>query len=305
MGTFIFHNKYHRNAHHTVPTDGFPDSASDPIASEKYPFLGIFHNTLFEGINSNSKDWANTFTATSANSAVWENYLSVYTTVNTNSAFWQNNYPAYITYKSLSANIDSTYTTVSINSAFWNRLYSDETRHVDRSQEDTRQKNFKIFQVVPSDISNIILDLSAGQVSYYTISNTSNISGFIGSKRGGKYNFYVVTDGSCLSTIELNFNPNVFKFPSTTSFIITGTRLGKFEFLSDGVYLHGKGTVFDSIGANDQNTYFGASGVILNPNPYIFSNNEIVQGTGGLLIEGVYPYTAGEGVQIVYTAPCT
>ena len=37
-----FHNKLHRANHHTNPTVGIPDSASDPIASPTYPFQGSF-----------------------------------------------------------------------------------------------------------------------------------------------------------------------------------------------------------------------------------------------------------------------
>jgi len=37
-----FHNKLHRRNHHTKATDGFPDSATDPIASYTEPFQGDF-----------------------------------------------------------------------------------------------------------------------------------------------------------------------------------------------------------------------------------------------------------------------
>jgi len=35
-----FHNKWHRRNHHSAPTSGYPDSASDPIASASEPFGG-------------------------------------------------------------------------------------------------------------------------------------------------------------------------------------------------------------------------------------------------------------------------
>jgi hypothetical protein len=304
MGTFIFHNKYHRNAHHTVPTSGFPDSASDPIASEKYPFLGIFYNSISNNISSNSLDWANTFTATSSNSAVWDLYSSVFTTVRSNSALWQNNFSLYTSYSPTSSNFNSAYSLVLANSGFWNRLYSNSVLYKNRVQQDTRQKNFAALEIKPNNVSNIILDLSAGQVSYYVMSDTSNVSGFVGAKKGGKYYLYTTTDGSCLSTARLNFNPQNFKFPSTNTFFITGTRLGKFEFLSDGTYLHGRGIVFDAVDENDANTYFSGSGIDLDPNPYVFSNNEAIIVGGGLLVRGVFPYTAGAGVEIVYVPPC-
>lgn len=304
MATFIFHSKYHKNAHHTVPTSGFPDSASDPIASEKYPFMGVFYNNLSVNLSSNSFNWGNTSTAVSANSAIWNRYNSVFTTVKNTSAFWQNNLSVYNTYKSLSANFNSTHTTVYTNSGYWNRLYIQQALYKNQAQENTRQKNFATIQIEASDISNIILDLSAGQVSYYVATSTSNISGFVGARMGGLYSFYVVTDGTCDPTVKINFNPNLFKFSSTNSFIITGTRLGKFEFIYDGIYLHGKGNIFDSVSEDDVNTYFSGSGILLEPNPYIFSNNEGAQIGNGLLIQGVYPYSAGTGVQIVYVPPC-
>jgi hypothetical protein len=304
MGTFIFHNKFHRNVHHTVPTSGFPDSASDPIASEKYPFLGVFYNSISNSVSSNSQDWANTFTTISSNSAVWDLYLSVFTTVKSNSALWQNNLSVYTTYNSTSSNFNSAYSLVLANSGFWNRLYFDTVLYKNRVQQDTRQKNFATLEIKPDDISNIILNLSAGQVSYYVISDTSNVSGFVGAKRGGKYHFYTTTDGSCLSTVRLNFNPQHFKFPLTNTFTITGTRLGKFEFFSDGTYLHGKGMIFDAVDENDANTYFSGSGINLNPNPYVFSNSEGINVDGGLLVQGVFPYNAGAGIEIVYVPPC-
>lgn len=41
-GNARFHDKLHRKNHHTNPTVGFPDSASDPIASPDQPFQGDF-----------------------------------------------------------------------------------------------------------------------------------------------------------------------------------------------------------------------------------------------------------------------
>jgi hypothetical protein len=37
-----FHSKKHNFNHFSIPVDGYPDSASDPIASSKYPFQGEF-----------------------------------------------------------------------------------------------------------------------------------------------------------------------------------------------------------------------------------------------------------------------
>jgi hypothetical protein len=301
MATFTFHNKYHRNVHHTIPTSGYPDSASDPIASKEYPFLGIFYNVLQSGLSGNSFDWSNTYTAVTANSSIWERFFAVYTSVNSNSAFWENNISLYNTYNELSSNWNSAYTTVSVNSAFWNRFYLDETLHDDRVQQDTRQKNFKILQIQPDDTSNIYLDLSAGQVSYYATSETSNVSGFFGAKRGGKYYLYVITNGTCNSAIKLNFDPDFFKFNSSNSYPITGSWLRKFEFISDGTHLHGKSVLFDTNTIEEENTYFKGRGIIIDPNPIYFSTGDNFNPVRGISVQGVYPYEAGKGLKISRT----
>lgn len=41
-GNARFHNKLHRRNHHSIATDGYPDSATDPIASPAEPFYGDF-----------------------------------------------------------------------------------------------------------------------------------------------------------------------------------------------------------------------------------------------------------------------
>ena len=42
-GNARFHNKFHRRGHHTDPSTGYPDSGTDPIASQAEPFLGDFY----------------------------------------------------------------------------------------------------------------------------------------------------------------------------------------------------------------------------------------------------------------------
>jgi hypothetical protein len=39
-----FHNKFHRQNHHSIPTAGYPDSSLDPIASYEQPFQGEFYS---------------------------------------------------------------------------------------------------------------------------------------------------------------------------------------------------------------------------------------------------------------------
>ena len=61
-GNARFHDKLHRKNHHTNPTVGFADSASDPIASPSEPFQGDF---VLNGILSSN----NTIRVSSANIA--------------------------------------------------------------------------------------------------------------------------------------------------------------------------------------------------------------------------------------------
>lgn len=42
-GNARFHNKWHRRGHHSSPSVGYPDSATDPIASREEPFVGDFY----------------------------------------------------------------------------------------------------------------------------------------------------------------------------------------------------------------------------------------------------------------------
>lgn len=64
-----FHNKFHRQNHHSNPTVGYPDSAFDPIASFEQPFKGEFYyqgdiittQNLSAGINLNVTNNADIF----------------------------------------------------------------------------------------------------------------------------------------------------------------------------------------------------------------------------------------------------
>ena len=81
-GTARFHDKLHSKNHHTSPTAGYFDSASDPIASPASPFQGDFHinGTLSasSGIIIPSSVIVGNLTATNAifNGVVKMDYLS-------------------------------------------------------------------------------------------------------------------------------------------------------------------------------------------------------------------------------------
>jgi len=119
-GNYPFHGKLHRSAHHTLPTTGILESATDPIAGPSSKFQGVFY-TQTEG---SSLDWYGVYLTVQANSGYWS---SVYTTVNSNSATWNLAQTLYVTVNSTSATWNlsqTTYTTVNVNSSFWSAAYT-------------------------------------------------------------------------------------------------------------------------------------------------------------------------------------
>jgi hypothetical protein len=248
MNNFIFHNNFHGSNHHTVSSFGYPESAKDPIASLQFPFKGIFYNDLYRTngyfiANTNSYDWNSTYTIVNSNSATWQKYLTTYTTVCANSANW--NKRVYDTLNPLSGNYQSTFLTLCSNLNYWNAVYDKNTMYTNKVQEFTRQKTFENNYIYPTDPMNIVLDLSAGQVTTYITKVDSYFSNFTGNKKGGIYNLVLITDSTSNPTLQVSFNSEKFKFPNNeNSYSISGIYLRKFKFLSDGEYLHGNSNLY-------------------------------------------------------------
>jgi len=123
-GNYPFHGKLHRSGHHTDPTQGILESATDPIASSIAPFRGIFY-TLDQGTSYN---WYSAYITLQASSGYWNsayttlNAISgVYTTVLLTSGSWNS---VYSTVNISSAAWNSNYTTVNTNSSGWQSAYS-------------------------------------------------------------------------------------------------------------------------------------------------------------------------------------
>ena len=250
MNNLIFHNNFHRSNHHTVSSFGYPESARDPIASLQFPFQGIFYNDLYtiDGnfiAKTNSYDWWSAYTITNSNSATWEKYLTTYTTVCSNSAFWNEYWTVYNKLKPLSANYQSTFLTLCANLDYWNAVYNENTMYTNKVQESTKQKTFKNNFIYPSNPLNIVLDLSAGQVTTYITDTDSYISDFSGNKKGGIYHFVLIMDASD-NPVQVTFNSAKYKLTNyqNTYNISSGVFLRKFQFLSDGQYLHGKSSLY-------------------------------------------------------------
>jgi len=126
-GNYPFHSKLHRSAHHTLPTPGILESATDPIASEAAKFKGIFY-TLSQG---SSLDWYNSFLTVQAISSVYltvralsgTHWESVYNTVYSLSDGWEESLiisPLQVA----SAGWQSNYITTNSNSAYWTAAYT-------------------------------------------------------------------------------------------------------------------------------------------------------------------------------------
>jgi len=265
MSVFIFHNKFHRSNHHTIAMSGFPDSASDPIASLEFPYLGIFYNNIYDQNGDfitldNSYNWKSTYDTVTANASEWNKFRTTYTTVNTFSALWMNNISLFTSFSAASSNWASFQRTYEIESNKWNNNISN-TVYSNKVQEFTRQKSFSAFNIFPNDIGNIVWNLSSAQTAIYVTTNTSSFSGFSGAQKGGLYNLLLITDATCYSALSVNFNPDYFKFPqNTNSFTISGIHARKFNFLYDGEFLHGKYHLYN-INAPDRNLYYAGDGV--------------------------------------------
>jgi hypothetical protein len=271
MANLVFHNIFHRSNHHTVHLSGFPESASDPIASQKFPFQGLFYNNclygngVFYGLSNSYNWWSNSITVTS-NYIDWGLFPTTYTTVNSNSGNWQYNKSLYTTCNSFSSNWVSFNKTYDDNRSTWENVLNGYNLYSDEVQENTLQKTFSAKFIKPNDINNIVWDLSSSQVGIYIATDTSRFSGFSGIKKGGIYNLILVTDATCYSALSVNFNPEKFKLENNTnSYSITGIHIRKFQFISDGKYLHGKSFLYD-VTPPDRNIYYAGAGIILYDN---------------------------------------
>jgi len=157
MSPFVFHNKFHRSNHHTIALSGFPDSATDSIASSEMPFLGIFYNNVYDyNVNflslNTSYNWATTYNTVTSRTDVWNKYITTYTTVCSFSARWNNNISLYNTYNTLSSKWQSFQDTAAVYLDVWDRNF-ENAGHIDRIQEYTGQKTFSAIQLEPNIIN--------------------------------------------------------------------------------------------------------------------------------------------------------
>lgn len=235
MSNFLYHNKYHRTNHHTLPTPGLPDSAMDPIASSTEPFLGIFHTFFNANLGTipvnvkylvtygddfittisslsvitldskflaltadavtNSYEWYSTYTNIFTLSSGYSLYSKLTGTVVSLSANWDLGYSSYTTYNTGSGLYESTYTTVTDNSASW--PFKDTTLRLNLPQQNTRSKNFSL-QNISNATPDIFWDLNTQQVAFVTLNKNSVLKNIVNpsdKKKGGEYYLITQQDG--------------------------------------------------------------------------------------------------------------
>jgi len=235
MSNFLYHNKYHRANHHTLPNSLYPDSATDPIASATNPFLGIFYTALsgieldtipvdvryivtfiddsittFQGLSVNTLDSVfYTITVNAeANSFEWYRaYTNIFTLSNDYSL-----YPGVTgVLTSLSGiwNLGASFgSSFKNNSARYTSVYNnvyqnsgtwpfiDTTLRLNLVQQNTRSKNFSMKNITTTN-TDIFWNLSAQQVAYFSLTSNSTLKNINtgNMKKGGEYFLIIQQDG--------------------------------------------------------------------------------------------------------------
>jgi len=242
MSNTIFHNKFHRRNHDTVSSPEFPDSATDPIASENSPFVGNFYNSieneLFSyillvtqdgnqlvtqdsiGLLENSSitppltvtyfidtnSITNTYNTVKAFSADWMKFSYVSGTVSLLSASWNQGYSFYLSFSPNSAKYESTYSTLNSKSASWLPItYFARLKNV--PQQDIRYKGCIAPTLSTSPTLQIAWDLDNAQTAFVTLTSDVTLKNPATLRKGGKYTIAFQQDfpGNHFVTFENKF----------------------------------------------------------------------------------------------------
>ena len=242
MGNFIYHNKWHRFNHHTVPTPGFPDSGIDPIASRDFPFLGGFYSLipietytteepLVTYYPSDSYEWQYYSSLTQTFSSDWELFLPVFLNVTTNletysgsgivSTIWSNlsSIPAtsLLTVASLSAETEWTRVTerspLPVSGYGWHIALSGITWKTNIPQINLKQKNAVPKQLFENENLNVLWDVSTAQTAFMVLTGNFPLTAadIFNAKKGGEYCFWVYIDYCPGDNANLVFDPRFYK----------------------------------------------------------------------------------------------
>ena len=251
-GTFKFHSKLHRASHHTISGTNVPEAGLDPIASEGYPFLGIFYTILtdkFRSFNTptNSYDWWSGYNTVRMVSGNWAPTLSLYNTVNTLSSVWDLGFSGYTTLNATSARYSDTSTVIETYSANLNSPY---ILFTNVAREYTASKTFSgtDLTLTPST-STIDWDLDNNQVTFYTLTCNITCANPINQKNGGTYTLVFAQDsygGHDVSfSTAYRFN-NVYPgYPLTTGIVsLQPDYKTVITFVSNGTLMFGDYTYY-------------------------------------------------------------
>jgi hypothetical protein len=215
MSNFLYHNKWHSFNHHTVPSEGYPDSAMDPIASREFPFKGIFFNAIpvsaaetradLRTYDSDSYGWWRYTSLTYRNSADWSLWGSVRDTTVYYLNDWNDAYHGfqfwsgynYTPWESVSAKMFNLFNnTLDLSGAWvwplstegsidtitptsgrgWNIALSAITWRTNVSAINTRQKN-----AIPAPLSynadnTLFWDVSTSQTAYLSLTEDRTLT---------------------------------------------------------------------------------------------------------------------------------
>lgn len=306
MSNYIYHNKFHQTIHHTVSSPGYPDSATDPIASIDNPFLGTFFNivssgrTNYIGYLSDSTQWRSSFLNVKALSSEWENFSTVFNTTSSLSSNWTQGFIGYTLFNQTSGRLEETYTTYTTYSSAWLNLLN--ALQADLPQEITKQKNFAAVTLTPS--SNIYSwNLNTAQVAFIDLTDSiSSLDQPSNMKKGGEYTLIIQQDQP--GNRNLAFN-SAYKFNTTSpGLMLQPFGVSVIRFVSDGTYMYGK-ISRHYYGLDIYITYFDAGGIVLEPAPAgLYAGASFTVGDqGGLLVDGGAPFTGGTGINIIEILP--
>lgn len=293
MANELVHNKWHAFNHYTVPLEGFPDSGTDPIAAENYPFQGIFYNSLsgfFRDIGrSDSAHWWFYSSTTKAQSGWWELHPYVLATTIGTSSFWDQGYTGYTSLCSNSAKYVSVHTTSFLISGAdqydsvggvngpggigWHIALSATTHRLNENQSNILQKVARPVKLLEKGI-NISWNLSAQTVYLQLTGNYAlSASEVVGLKKGGKYTMWAYIDRCPEENMNIIFDKRYYNiavkvlsgenyFYSLTNVVrLSSSSITRIDFTCDGKKMLGKATQYSVWVPTGKDLYFKGLGL--------------------------------------------
>jgi hypothetical protein len=288
MSNAIFHNKWHGFNHYTVPLEGYPDSATDPIASFDFPFRGIFYNSA-NNLRSNSLGWWFYYSLTFSNSADWEKYPTIFNTVTPLTGLWDLGYNSYQTLCAVSGvfydNVFTQTLSLSPESMWdgtgkngWHIALSSITHRTDLNQVNLKQKVAVPVRLYEQE-NSIIWPLSA-QTVFYNITSTKSLTAdqIIDPRRGGKYTMWMYVDRCPVENANVIFDPKIYNISvktqgasfntsrdvllkSANEITLESNGITRIDFTYDGDRMLGRATRYRVLLPTTDDLYFQGRGI--------------------------------------------